>query len=128
MRRAAASHLAVLLAGAGADADCANDMAVDDHRQAARQVDALALGRDRELEVDAGGDVAGRDAVGRRRLRLQQRGIDRQRKRAVHAREGQQMPAGIDHGDAFRHLHVARLGHRRIEELHRSVDGEFQRW
>jgi hypothetical protein len=113
---------------APAIAPSADDVALDDHRKPARQVHALALGRDRELDVDAGGDVAGRDAVGRGRHCLHERGVDGQGEGAVHACEGEQMPAGINHGDAFRHLHLARLGHRRFDELHCSVNGQLQRW
>ena len=51
----------------------------------------LPCGGDGELDVDAGGDVAGRHAVGRGRHRLHQRGVDRQRERAVHPRR---TPAG----------------------------------
>src|SRR5215207_3455763 len=54
--------LFVLLTGAGADANAADDMTVDDHRNPTWQVDALSLGCDRKLDVDAGGDVAGRNA------------------------------------------------------------------
>src|SRR5262245_13233511 len=65
-------NLPVLFARAGADADGADDAVVDDDRQPARQVDALAVGRDRELDVDAGQDVACRLAVRRCRLGLHQ--------------------------------------------------------
>src|SRR5262245_40490751 len=55
--------LAILLAGAGADPDAADDMTIDDDRQPAWQVDALAFGGDGELQIDAGFDIAGRFAV-----------------------------------------------------------------
>ena len=87
----------------------------------------LPLGRDRELDVEACGDVAGRHAIGGRGLRFPQRGVDRERERAVHPREGEEVPTGIDNGDALRHSHRACLRHGGNEELHRPLEGELQR-
>ena len=120
-------HLVVLLAGAGSDADAADDVAVDDDRQAARQVDALAVRGDGELEVDAGRDIAGRDAIGGGGHRLHQRRIDGLREGAVHAGERQQVAAAVDDGNALRHAHLLRLRHRGIEQLHCAVRCQLQR-
>ena len=108
-------------------ADAADDVAVDDDRQAARQVDALALRGDGELEVDAGRDIAGRDPIGGGGHRLHQRRVDGLREGAVHAAECQQVAAAIDDGNALRHAHLLRLRHRGIEELHCAVRCQLQR-
>ncbi len=121
-------HLFVLLAGAGSDADAADDVAVDDDRQAARQVDALALRGDGELEVDAGRDIAGRDRHRRRRSSPSSARCRSDCEKAPSMRrERQQMAAAIDDGDALRHAHLLRLRHRGIEQLHCAVRCQLQR-
>src|SRR5260221_14729885 len=69
-------HLAILLTGARSYSDAADDMAVDDDREPARQVDAFAPRGDRQLEIDPCSDFSGRLAIGCGGLRLHQRNND----------------------------------------------------
>src|SRR5215510_9560293 len=60
--------LQILGAGPRTDADRTDDTTIDNDRQAPGQVDAFTLGRNGKLEIDTRQNVAGRFAVGGRRL------------------------------------------------------------
>src|SRR5580700_8669527 len=117
--------LHVLFDRSAADADRADDVAVDFDRVAAAESRHARAGRDardqRGIALDEVKKFMGRKAE-QRGVGLALRDLDRDERRAVHAHERLQITAIVDDGHALRNLEFAGLGDGRLDQ----VLGEFR--
>ena len=111
-----------------AHADAADQMSVDDDGEPAGQVDALALGRDGELEVDALGNMPGGLAVRGRRHRPSS---ETNRSTARRLRPSGRRRAGDRRHRRRRCIAAPPISSAfaiaGVEDLHRSFAGESER-
>src|SRR3954469_22229015 len=95
-------RLTVLFSCPGSDTDPTDYLAIDDYGKTPWEIDTLAFGRDRQLQIDALSKVAGRFPIRGCGRRFSQRGVNGEHKSSVHAQESQQVTTCVYHRDTLR--------------------------